>query len=69
MNSANDFRSSRIGVLELLSDPSQQRAFAERVHYDDYATEFLNWWLDDFHPDSDTFRAAFSARKFRNLAT
>jgi hypothetical protein len=49
-----------LSVLDFLSRPEAQRDFASKVHYEDYASEFYCWWLDDFHPDSDLFRATFS---------
>jgi hypothetical protein len=30
------------------------------VHFEDYASEFYSWWFDDFHPESELFRATFS---------
>jgi hypothetical protein len=54
------FRESRLSVLDFLSRPEAQRDFASKVHYDDYASEFYCWWFEDFHPDSELFRVAFS---------
>jgi hypothetical protein len=47
-------------VLDFLSRPDEQREFASKAHYEDYASEFYCWWFDDFYPDSELFRAAFS---------
>jgi hypothetical protein len=63
-----EFRRSRIGVLEFLRDPVQQRAFAGATKYDDYASEFLSWWLDDFYPESAMFQAAFTTAEIGVLS-
>ena len=62
-----EFRRSRIEVLEFLSNPIQQRAFAGATEYDDYASEFLSWWFDDFYPESAMFQAAFTAAEIGAL--
>ena len=56
---AQGFRESRLNLLELIASPTEQRTFAAKVPYGDYASEFYCWWFDDFHPDSDLFQQAF----------
>jgi hypothetical protein len=65
--SARDFRLSRLGVLEFLSDVEAQRSFAQKVHYDAYSPEFYSWWFDDFAPDSELFTSAFSPTEIERL--
>jgi hypothetical protein len=65
--SGADFRETRIGVLRFLASGEEQRDFAGRVHYEDYASEFLCWWLDDFVPDSDLYRSAFAPAEIEIL--
>jgi hypothetical protein len=61
--SALEFRRSRLDVLRFISDTAEQRAFALKVHYDNYSSEFYSWWFDDFHPDGQLFSSAFLPRE------
>ena len=66
---AKVFRSSRIGVLAFIASAERQRAFASKVHYDNYASEFYCWWFDDFHPESDLFQRAFRPQEIQLLSS
>jgi hypothetical protein len=65
--SAADFRNSKIDVLRFLASDTDQCEFARRAYYEDYASEFLCWWLDEFIPDSELFVSAFSAAEIKIL--
>lgn len=62
-----NFRDTRIDVLRFLASAEEQRSFAGRVSYEDYASEFLCWWLDDFHPDGELFLSAFAPAEIQML--
>jgi hypothetical protein len=65
--SGADFRKTRIDVLRFLASGEEQRDFARRVHYEDYGSEFLGWWFEDFVPDSELFRSAFAPAEIEIL--
>jgi hypothetical protein len=59
-DTACGYRDSILGLLELIASSEEQRTFAAKVPYDDYASEFYCLWFDDFfHPDSDLAQRAF----------
>ena len=66
---AQEFRKSRLDLLGFFASPHEQRAFASRVPYGDYATEFHAWWFDDFHPESELFRGSFNDAEIELLQT
>jgi hypothetical protein len=66
---ARGFRESRISMLDFLANPVKQLSFAERVYYDDYASEFYCWWFDDFYPESKLFQQAFQSPELEKLRT
>ena len=51
-STAIEFRNSALGILKFLSSPSEQKAFASKVEYIDYQSEFVCWWFDDLVMES-----------------
>jgi hypothetical protein len=69
LNTHPDCRSSVIGVLRLLSSPSQQVAYERRVPHVSVTVELLSLWFDDIYlPNSQAFRSCFSAEELSALA-
>ena len=65
---ASGYRDSILGLLELIASSEDQRAFAGKIPYDDYASEFYCLWFDDvFHPDSDLAQRAFLPNELDTL--
>ena len=53
------FRNSRIELLEFFGSVDQQLAWQTRTPSLD-SGEVLCWWAEDYCPDTDWFRSAFS---------
>jgi hypothetical protein len=56
---AKDLRESRLDLLEFLGSPTHQLAWQARTPSLD-SGEVLCWWAEDFTPDDDLYRSAFS---------
>ncbi|WP_139350351.1 hypothetical protein [Rhodanobacter sp. C03] len=68
---AHTFRKSRIDLLKFFASAEKQRNFQSEVcRSDGYAfDEFVCWWVDDFHPESNLFSSAFNAKEVAVLAS
>jgi hypothetical protein len=64
--SAREFRQSRLDILEFLASPSEQLEWQARTPSLD-SSEIMCWWLDDFHPESRLFTAAFDPSEIEHL--
>ena len=67
MDPAQTFRESRLKLLKFFASPSEQREWQRRVPSLGI-DEPMEWWLEDFVPESELFRSSFSEQE-RHLLT
>ena len=65
---AKQFRESRLTLLAFYASPQQQLEWQSRTPTLD-SDEIMCWWLDDWHPESSLFRAAFAELEIAMLAS
>ena len=63
---AKTFRESRLNLLQFYSSPEDQVEWQERMPTLGI-DEPLEWWLEDFFPESKLFKAAFSHKEIETL--
>ena len=65
-DNAKSFRASRLALLRFYGSPDEQLNWQTRslaLGID----EPMEWWLEDFDPDSELFKAAFGSHELRLL--
>ena len=60
------FRESRLELLRFFGSPPEQVEWQARTPTLGI-DEPMEWWLEDFHPDSELFRSAFTPQEIRLL--
>jgi hypothetical protein len=63
---ARQFRESRIHLLRFYASSIEQTQWQERTPTL-ASDELMEWWLEDFVPDSTLFQAAFSPEEIAQL--
>ena len=66
MDNAANFRESRLGLLGFYASPAEQIEWQARTPTLGI-DEPMEWWLEDFHPQSELFKSAFSPREIELL--
>ena len=67
---SNNLRRELVKLLELLSDPLEQKKYAEQFGSETAIGEMICMWFDDqYQPELELFTAGFSEQELEALAT
>ena len=62
-----NLRASTLDTLQFLASPTEQRRFAAKVFYENYAGEFACWFFDSFLPENPFTHARYTAQELSTL--